>query len=87
MWLSGLSAVLQTERLLVQFPFRASGIQSQYSEVKGIPVYQQRNCRNRNQGKSPICYSNKKNKGPRHKPNQGGKRPVLRKLYNIEERN
>ena len=38
------------------------------------------------QGKNSICYSNKKNKVPRNKPNQGGKRPVLRKL-NIEERN
>ena len=32
-------------------------------------------------------HSNKKNKVPRNKPNQGGKRPVLRKLHNIEERN
>ena len=37
--------------------------------------------------KYPILYSNKKNKVPRNKPNQGGKRPVLRKLYNTEERN
>ena len=37
--------------------------------------------------KNPICYSNKKNKVPRNKPNQGGKRPVLRKLHNTEERN
>ena len=29
----------------------------------------------------------KKNKVPRHKPNQGGKRPVLRKLHNTEEIN
>ena len=28
-----------------------------------------------------------KNKVPRNKPNQGGKRPVLRKLHNTEERN
>ena len=35
-------------------------------------------------GKNPICYSNKKNKVPRNQPNQGGKRPVLRKLRNIE---
>ena len=33
------------------------------------------------------CSSNKKNKVPRNKPNQGGKRPVLRKLHNTEERN
>ena len=37
--------------------------------------------------KNPIGYSNKKNKVPRNKPNQGGKRPVLRKLHNTEERN
>ena len=37
--------------------------------------------------KNPIWYSNKKNKVPRNKPNQGGKRPVLRKRYNTEERN
>ena len=38
-------------------------------------------------GKYLIYYSNKKNKVPRNKPNQGGKRPVLRKLHNTEERN
>ena len=37
--------------------------------------------------KNPIFYSNKKNKVPRNKPNQGGKRPVLGKLHNTEERN
>ena len=37
--------------------------------------------------KNPVCYSNKKNKISRNKPNQGGKRPVLRKLHNTEERN
>ena len=31
-------------------------------------------------GQSPIYYSNKKNRVYRDKPNQGGKRPVLRKL-------
>ena len=36
--------------------------------------------------KNPICYSNKKNKVPRNKPNQGGKRPELRKLYNTEKK-
>ena len=36
--------------------------------------------------KNPTCYSNKKNKVHRNKPNQGGKRPVLRKLCNTEER-
>ena len=29
---------------------------------------------------NPIYYSNKKNKVPRNKLNQGGKRPVLRKI-------
>ena len=37
--------------------------------------------------KKPICYSNKKNKIPKNKPKQGGKRPVFRKLHNTEERN
>ena len=37
-------------------------------------------------GKNLICYSNKKNKAPRNKPNKGGKNPVLRKLHNTEER-
>ena len=37
--------------------------------------------------KNPIFYSNKKNKVPRNQPNQGGKRPVLRKLHNTEEIN
>ena len=37
--------------------------------------------------KNPIWYSNKKNKVPRNQPNQGGKRTVLRKLHNTEERN
>ena len=38
-------------------------------------------------GKNPICYSNKKNKVPRYKPNQGGKRSAFRKLHNTEEKN
>ena len=37
--------------------------------------------------KNPIRYSNKKVKIPRNKPNQGGKRPVFRKLHNTEGRN
>ena len=37
--------------------------------------------------KNPVHYSNEKNKVPRNKPNQRGKRPVLRKLHNTEERN
>ena len=36
-------------------------------------------------GKNPICYCNKKNKVPRNKPKQGGKRSILRKLYNTEK--
>ena len=32
-----------------------------------------------------TCYSNKKSKVPRNKLNQGGERPVLRKLQNTEE--
>ena len=43
-------------------------------------VHQQWNIRNRNQEKNPFWYSNKKNKVPRNIPNQGCKRPVLRKL-------
>ena len=42
---------------------------------------------NRNQEKNPIYSSNKKNKILGNKPNQGGKRPVVWKLHNIEERN
>ena len=38
-------------------------------------------------GEKSICYRNKKNKVTRNKPYQGGEKPVLRKLYNIEERN
>ena len=41
-----------------------SGIQSQYSEIKGIFAHQQWNIRNRNQEKNPNCYSNEKNKAP-----------------------
>ena len=37
--------------------------------------------------KNPISVSNKNNKVPRNKPNQGGKRAILRKLHNTEERN
>ena len=35
-------------------------IQSQYSEIKGIPVHQQRNCKNRNQEKNPIDIATRK---------------------------
>ena len=35
--------------------------------------------------KNHIGYSNKKNKVPRNKPNQEGKRPVLRKLHKTEK--
>ena len=37
--------------------------------------------------KKSHLITNKKNKVLRNKPNQGGKRAVLRKLYNTEERN
>ena len=36
-------------------------------------------------GKNPICYSNKKNKVSRNKPNQGGKPPVLEKYTTLKE--
>ena len=38
-------------------------------------------------GGNSTYYNNKKNKVPRSKPNQGGKKPILRKLKNTEERN
>ena len=38
-------------------------------------------------GETSHLYSNKKNKVPRNKPNQGGKSPVLRKPHNTEQRN
>ena len=38
-------------------------------------------------GKKCHLIEQQKNKVPRNKPNQGGKRPVLRKLHNTEERN
>ena len=38
-------------------------------------------------GKIPFAIPTRKNKVPRNKPNQGGKRPGLRKLHNTEERN
>ena len=37
--------------------------------------------------KNPICFSNEKNKVPKNKSSQVGKRPVLRKLHDTEERN
>ena len=43
--------------------------------------------RNRNQEKKSHLPQQQENKVPRKKPYQGGKRPVLRSLYNIEERN
>ena len=36
-------------------------------------------------GKNLTYYSNKKNKVPRNKPNQGGKRQVLRKLHKLNK--
>ena len=38
-------------------------------------------------GKNPFDIATIKKKLPKNKPNQGGKRPVLRKQHNIEERN
>ena len=35
----------------------------------------------------PLLCEMLKDRVPRNKPNQGGKRPVLRKLHNTEERN
>ena len=35
--------------------------------------------------KNPMFYSNKKNKVPRNKLNQGCQRPILIKLHNTEE--
>ena len=37
--------------------------------------------------KSHLIQQQQKNKMPRNKPNLGGKRPVLGKLHNTEERN
>ena len=37
-----------------------SWIQSQHSEIKGIPVHQQQNCRNRNQEKIPFDIATRK---------------------------
>ena len=34
--------------------------------------------------KNPICHRKMKNKVPRNQPNQGGKRPLLRKLLRKE---
>ena len=38
-------------------------------------------------GKIPIWYSNKKNKVPRNKPNQGGKRPVPENYTTLKKEN
>ena len=45
------------------------------------------NCQKEKPEKYPIYYSNKKNNIPRNKFNQGGKRTVLGKIQNTEERN
>ena len=39
---------------------KQSWIQSQYSEIKGIPVYQQRKSRNRNHEKIPFDIATRK---------------------------
>ena len=60
-------------------------------ETKSILRNQGHSCtptmKHQKQKSGKKTYSNKKNKVPRNKPNQGGKRPVLRKLHNTEERN
>ena len=63
------------------------GYKVHIQKSKAFLLHQHWNIRKRNQEKNPICYSNKKNKVPRNKPKQGGKKPVLRKLHNTEERN
>ena len=60
------------------------GMQAWYNIQKSTNIIHHINKR---KDKNHISYSNKKNKLPRNKPNQGGKRPVLRKLHNTEERN
>ena len=62
---------------------------SQEKEIKGIQIEKEETKLQKKKSgkKNPIGYSNKKNKVPRNKPNQGGKRSVLRKLHNTEERN
>ena len=72
---------------LVSESWQSSGRQSQYSGIEGIFVHQQWNIRKRNQEKNPICYSNKKNKVTRNKPNREGKTPILRKLHDTKEGN
>ena len=37
--------------------------------------------------KVPFDIATRKNKVPRNEPNQGGEKPILRKLHNTEERN
>ena len=61
------------------------GIQSQYSEIESIFCIPTMKYKKEEQGKNPIYYSNKKNKVPRNKLNQGGKRPAPGKLQNTEE--
>ena len=65
---------------------KTEGYKVNILESKAL-LYNNTKFRNKNMGKNPIYCSNKKNKVHRYKPNKGGKRPVLRKLYNTEERN
>ena len=55
----------------------------QWHSGKPTMNYQKKKLRKKN----PIYYSNKKNKVPGDKSNQGCKRPVLRNLQKTEERN
>ena len=57
-----------------------SGIQSQYSEIEGI-LYTNNEI-SETEIRKKILFDI-----ATRKPNQGGKRPVLRKLHNTEERN
>ena len=77
--------IVSTKKLLNQI--------SEYSkaaEYKSIFIYQWHFCipttnfQKEKLGKIPIYYSNKKDKVPRNKFNQEGKRPVLGKLQNTE---
>ena len=53
---------------------------------QSIFVHQQWNIGSKMREKIPFTVSTRKNKVPMNKPNQGGERPVPRKLHNAEER-
>ena len=62
---------------------RAAGYKVNIQKLKAF-LYTNNEVETEIRGENPIFYSNKKNKIPRNKPNQGGKRPVLRKGHNTE---